>query len=598
MSDPIAVSRRLVAVFAADVEGYSRLMGTDEVGTLKGLTERRAILDRIIGDHRGRIANTAGDSVLAEFGSAVEAVQCAVEAQTALAEANSGLAPDRRISFRMGVHIGDVMVRAGDLFGEGVNIAARLQTLAKPGGVCISGATYDQVRKVLPVTFVDLGVQQVKNIQEPVRTYEVVSSDVHAAVLTGALPLPDKPSIAVLPFQNMSGDPEQEYFADGIVEEIITALSRFRSLFVIARNSSFAYKGKSPDVRQVGRDLGVRYVLEGGVRRAGNRLRITAQLIDAQSGAHVWADRFEGSPADIFNFQDEVTQKVVVAIAPRVERVEIARALRRSSENTDAYDCYLKGLACLFPVTTQNVNQALDLFNKARTLDPDFPSAYGMEMFCHAQRLAFGLMSDVEAARKEVTGLWQIVTRIGNEDGVALAQAGWAVAYVLRDVSSAKALIDRAVELNPNLANAWVNRGWLHVWLGRPEQAMEDLNRGQRLDPNAATSTVISAMAHAYFFLGRYGEALAHAELLLRRSPDAHPGLRIGAASAAFGGRVDVANQMAARLRAVDPRFSISRLSVYLGPYQQPEFMEKYAEGLRRAGLPDVSSVTERSDEP
>src|ERR1700730_3785710 len=246
----------------------------------------------------------------------------------------------------------------------------------------------------------------------------------------------------------MSGDPEQEYFADGIVEGIITALSRFRSLFVIARNSSLAYNGKSPDGRQVGRDLGVRYVLEGGIRRAGNRLRITAQLIDAQSGAHVWADRFEGSPADIFNFQDEVTQKVVVAIAPRVERVEIARALRRSSDNTDAYDCYLKGLACLFPVTTQNVNQALDLFNKARTLDPDFPSAYGMEMFCHAQRLAFGLMSDVEAARKEVMGLWQIVTRIGNEDGVALAQAGWAVAYVLRDVSSAKALIDRAVELN------------------------------------------------------------------------------------------------------------------------------------------------------
>ena len=584
------MKRRLAAIFAADVEGYSRLMEADEVGTLKGLTERRAILDKVIADHRGRIANTAGDSVLAEFGSAVDAVQCAVEAQTALAKVDAGVPPEKRISFRIGIHIGDVMVRAGDLFGDGVNIAARLQSIARPGGVCISGATYDQVRKVLPVTFVDLGVQQVKNIQEPVRTYEVVSSDVHAAVLTVALPLPDKPSIAVLPFQNMSGDPEQEYFADGIVEEIITALSRFRSLFVIARNSSFAYKGKSPDVRQVGRDLGVRYVLEGGIRRAGNRLRITAQLIDAQSGAHVWADRFEGSPADIFNFQDEVTQKVVVAIAPRVERVEIARALRRSSDNTDAYDCYLKGLACLFPVTTQNVNQALDLFNKARTLDPDFPSAYGMEMFCHAQRLAFGLMSDVEAARKEVMGLWQIVTRIGNEDGVALAQAGWAVAYVLRDVSSAKALIDRAVELNPNLANAWVNRGWLNVWLGRPEQAMEDLNRGQRLDPNAATSTVISAMAHAYFFLGRYGEALAHAELLLRRSPDAHPGLRIGAASAAFGGRADVANQMAARLRAVDPRFSISRLSVYLGPYQQPEFMEKYAEGLRRAGLPDVST--------
>jgi adenylate cyclase len=260
-------------------------MGADEVGTLKGLTERRAVLDRFIGEHRGRIANTAGDSVLAEFGSAVDAVKCAVDAQAALAEVNSNLPPDHRINFRIGVHIGDVMVRAGDLFGDGVNIAARLQSLAKPGAVCVSGATYDQVRKVLPMAFEDLGIQQVKNIQEPVRAYEVVPSDVHAHVLSGALPLPDKPSLAVLPFQNMSGDAEQEYFADGIVEDIITALSRFKSLFVIARNSSFAYKGKSPDIRQVGRDLGVKYVLEGSVRRAANRLRIAAQLIDAQSGS-------------------------------------------------------------------------------------------------------------------------------------------------------------------------------------------------------------------------------------------------------------------------------------------------------------------------
>src|SRR6516164_1775738 len=275
MSDPVAVSRRLVAVFAADVEGYSRLMGADEVGTLQGLTDRRAILDKAIADHRGRIANTAGDSVLAEFGSAVDAVQCAVEAQAALAGANSSQAPERRICFRIGVHIGDVMVRAGDLFGDGVNIAARLQSIAKPGGVCISGATYDQVRKALPVTFVDLGAQQVKNIQEPIRAYQVGSpSETQEAALARVVeaesppPLPDKPSIAVLPFQNMSGDPEQEYFADGMVEEIITALSRFKWLFVIARNSSFTFKGRAVDIREVGRRLGVRYVLEGAVRRA------------------------------------------------------------------------------------------------------------------------------------------------------------------------------------------------------------------------------------------------------------------------------------------------------------------------------------------
>src|SRR5216683_4714129 len=291
MSDPVTVSRRLVAVFAADVEGYSRLMGADEVGTLKGLTERRAILDRLIGDHRGRIANTAGDSVLAEFGSAADAVQCAVDAQTALAAANSGVVPDRRISFRIGIHIGDVMVRAGDLFGDGVNIAARLQTLANPGTVCISGATYDQVRKVLPMTFVDLGVQQVKNIQEPIRAYQATApsetqqvAPERVAEAESPPPMPDKPSIAVLPFQNMSGDPDQEYFADGMVEEITTALSRFKWLFVIARNSSFTFKGQAVDVKEVGRRLGVRYVLEGSVRKASGKVRITGQLIDAVTG--------------------------------------------------------------------------------------------------------------------------------------------------------------------------------------------------------------------------------------------------------------------------------------------------------------------------
>jgi adenylate cyclase len=284
MSKAMDVTRKLVAVFAADVEGYSRLMGADEVGTLKDLTERRALLDRIIGEHRGRIANTAGDSVLAEFGSAVDAVQCAMEAQTALAEANSSLAPDRRISFRIGIHIGDVMVRAGDLFGDGVNIAARLQTLANPGAVCISGATHDQVRKVLPMTFVDLGVQQMKNIQEPIRAYQVgaqsetrEAAPARVAETESPPPLPDKPSIAVLPFQNMSGDPEQEYFADGMVEEITTALSRFKWLFVIARNSSFTFKGKAVDVKEIGRRLGVRYVLEGSVRKAAGKVRFASQ---------------------------------------------------------------------------------------------------------------------------------------------------------------------------------------------------------------------------------------------------------------------------------------------------------------------------------
>ena len=349
MSDPTKVSRRLVAVFAADVEGYSRLMGADEVGTLKGLTERRAILDGLIADHRGRIANTAGDSVLAEFGSAVDAIECAVEAQTAFAEANSSVAPDRRINFRIGVHIGEVMVQAGDLFGEGVNIAARLQTLANPGTVCISGVTYDQVRKVLPMTFVDLGVQQVKNIQEPIRAYQVgAPSESQQAVsarvaeVESPPPLPDKPSIAVLPFQNMSGDPEQEYFADGIAEDVLTTLSKIQELLVIARNSSFVFKG-ARDIREIGRILGACYVLEGSVRKAGNRVRLAAQLIDSLNGGHVWADRFEGDLDDVFKLQDRITQDIVGALEVRLTLGEDVRVWRKRSGSPLVYEHFLKG---------------------------------------------------------------------------------------------------------------------------------------------------------------------------------------------------------------------------------------------------------------
>jgi TolB-like protein/class 3 adenylate cyclase len=367
--------RRLIAIFAADVEGYSRLMGADEVATLKDLTQRRAILDGLIASRRGRIANTAGDSVLAEFGSAVDAVQCAVEAQAALSQANVGLSPDRRISFRIGVHVGDVMIKGGDLFGDGVNIAARLQTLASAGGVCLSGVAYDQVRKILPFAFADLGAQQVKNIDEPVRAFSLVTE--RAAVVTVAanasvpLALPDKPSIAVLPFQNMSGDREQEYFADGMVEDIITGLSRAKSLFVIARNSSFTYKGKAVDIKQVGRDLGVRYVLEGSVRKAGNRIRITGQLIDTVSGAHIWADRFEGGDGDVFNLQDQVTASVVGAISPTLERAEIERSRRVPIEHLHAYDFYLRGISCLYGFSRKSNEEALQFFLKAANLDSD-----------------------------------------------------------------------------------------------------------------------------------------------------------------------------------------------------------------------------------
>ena len=490
MSDPMAVSRRLVAVFAADVEGYSRLMGADEVGTLKGLTERRAILDRLIGEHRGRIANTAGDSVLAEFGSAVDAVQCAVEAQTALAEANSTFPPDRRINFRIGVHIGDVMVRAGDLFGDGVNIAARLQTLANPGAVCISGATYDQVRKVLPMTFVDLGVQQVKNIQEPIRAYQVgTPTETREAALTRVAetesppPLPDKPSIAVLPFQNMSGDPEQEYFADGMVEEIITALSRFKSLFVIARNSSFTFKGRAVDIKEVGRRLGVRYVLEGSVRKAAGKVRITGQLIDAITGAHIWADRFERELIDVFALQDEVTVAVVSTIQPKLLQTEIELAARRRPENLTAYDYYLRALQQYYLSTREGLAEAIRFAHRSLELDPRFVAVAVLAGVCHMMKVIWGYAIDPQFDRKEAVRLSRLALSIDDGDPEALAWACLISAYLLGDSESEIEMADRAVALNPNSFVAWNCRGWVYKIAGLQEEAIRSFERAIRVSP-------------------------------------------------------------------------------------------------------------------
>jgi TolB-like protein/class 3 adenylate cyclase/tetratricopeptide (TPR) repeat protein len=584
------VERRLAAILAADVVGFSALMERDEEGTYARVGRlRREVIEPRLSEHQGRLIKTTGDGFLAEFASPIAALRCALAIQ-----GNSSNAPDA-LRLRIGLNLGDVIIeQGGDVYGEGVNVAARLEALADANGILISDKIHREVEGKVEAAFEDRGEQQVKNITRPIRIYAVRSAgatSTSAATILSQLdpgkplPLPDKPSIAVLPFQNMSGDPEQEYFADGIVEDVITALSRFKSLFVIARNSSFAYKGKSPDIRQVGRELGVRYVLEGSVRKAGSRLRITAQLIDADSGAHTWADRFEGSLEDVFALQDEVTEKVVVAIAPRVERAEMARAKRRHSSNTDAYDCYLRGLACLSPLTPDNIEQALGLFVKAAALDPDYASAYGMAMVCHANRAGFGVARDLAAEKSEVARLWQMVVRVGQDDGVALAQAAWGVAYVLRDLSSAKQLIDRALGLNSNLASAWANSGFINVWLGQPELALEHLGRAGRLDPGSISH--FSAMAHAYFFLDRHEEALAVAEQMVRYNPQMNAGLRIGTASAAFAGHRDTARMLAARLQAIDPAFRVSRLNEYLGPYQQSAFVDKYAEGLRLSGLPE-----------
>jgi adenylate cyclase len=591
MSDPMTVSRRLVAVFAADVEGYSRLMGADEIGTLKGLTERRAILDGIIGEHRGRIANTAGDSVLAEFGSTVEAVQCAVDAQTALGEANATLAPDRRICFRIGVHIGDVLVRAGDLFGDGVNIAARLQSIAKPGGVCISGATYDQVRKVLPMTFVDLGVQQVKNIQEPIRAYQVAGpSETREAAPARAPegeslpPLPDKPSIAVLPFENMSGDPDQEYFADGMVEEITTALSRFKWLFVIARNSSFAFKGKAVDVKEVGRRLGVRYVLEGSVRKASGKVRITGQLIDAVTGTHIWVDRFERDLTDIFALQDEVTVAVVSAIQPKLLQTEIAIAARRRPENLTAYDYYLRALPQYYQTTREGLAEAIRLANRALELDRRFGVVAALAGGCHGLNVLLGYAADPQFDRNEAVRLVRLALRIDDGDPETLAWACLTSAYMVGDSEGAIEMADRAVALNPNSYWAWNARGWVYRIAGLPEEALRSFERAIRMSPvDPLLHRALLGMGFAFIELGRFDEAIGAGKKALRQNPSFSIVYRCLASAYAHLGRDAEAHEAAACLLEVDPAFTISAWIARGGQSNAKLLIE----GLRKAGLPE-----------
>jgi adenylate cyclase len=394
------VERKLSAIFAADVEGYSRLMGRDEVGTLRTLNAYRVSIDNLIASHRGRIFSTAGDSVLADFPSAVDAVDCAVEIQEAVGKENTDRSPDEQMWFRIGIHVGDIIVQGDNLFGDAVNIAARLEGLADPGGICVSGTVRDHIGTKLAVGFVDIGPQEVKNIAQPIKAYRISSETSPAIPIIGSsLPLPDKPSIAVLPFQNMSGDPEQEYFADGMVEEIITALSRIRWLFVIARNSTFIYKGRSIDVKQIGRGLGVRYVLEGSVRKAAGRVRITAQLIEAMTSTHLWADRFEGSLEDVFELQDRVAISVAGVMEPTLRQAEIERARRRRPESLDAYDLYLRALPHAFTAMPGDADKALALLGKAIELEPDYAAAHAIIAWCHEQRyLRGGLHEETKAA--------------------------------------------------------------------------------------------------------------------------------------------------------------------------------------------------------
>jgi len=579
--------RRLSAILAGDIAGYSRLMGADEEGTLATIrTHRREFLDPTIVQHRGRIVKTTGDGILLEFPSAVDAVRCALDVQRGMAKRNASTHRDRRIDFRIGVNVGDIVIEGDDILGDGVNIAARLEGIAEPGGIAISDDTYRQVRDKLDVIFDDTGEQTLKNITRPVRVYRV-RLQVAAQTPSPALTVPDKPSIAVLPFQNMSGDPEQEYFADGVVEDIITALSRIRWLFVIARNSSFTYKGRAVDVKQVGRELGVRYVLEGSVRKAANRVRVTGQLIDVSTGAHLWGDRFEGALEDIFDLQDQVTARVIGAIAPQLEHAEIERAKRKPTDSLDAYEYFLRGMASYYGRTREAINEAMPLFYKAIELDPHFASAYGMAAWCYAWRKINGWMTDRAQEIAETERLARRAAEVGPDDAVALSRGAHALAYVVGDLDAAATFVDRALVLNPNLAGAWYASGWVRVFLGESDVAIEHFAHAMRLSPLDPHSIGMQAgTAFAHFIAGRFEEASLWAGKAMWEQTNYLTTLFIAAASNALAGRSTEAQKTMARLCELYPTLRVSNVKEWAA-FRRPEDLARLEEGLRKAGLPE-----------
>jgi adenylate cyclase len=576
-------TRRLAAILAADVAGYSRLMGADEEGTLKRLLAlRHELLDPKISEHHGRIVKTTGDGMLMEFASVVDAVRCAVEVQQAMLDRNTSVGADDRIELRIGINLGDVIVESDDLYGDGVNIAARIEALADAGRVFVSNTVYDHVRDRLPFVFEDLGEQQVKNIARPVRVYRVRDTAARkspSAPVEPVLPLPDKPSIAVLPFANMSGDPEQEYFADGMVEEIITALSQIRWLFVIARNSTFTYKGRAVDVKEVGRELGVRYVLEGSVRKAGTRVRITGQLIDALTGTHLWADRFDGSLEDVFELQDKIAVSVAGVIEPALQAAEMRRSAARPTIDLTAYDLYLRALAAFYPITQERIFEALGLLEQAIAIDRRYGPALALAAACHLRLVTDGWAAEPEKNRRESVVLARQALEAPDSDPGVLTTAALVLGFFGEDIDAMIGLVDRALALNPSSARGWASSASLRVYAGQPDLAIEHLETSLRLSPRERVGTRLFVLGMTYFFKRRFDEAAATLLLSIQDQPGFPGSYRFLAACYAHMGRLDDAKEIVARLRAITVLPGALRGS----PFRNPEDRELLLSGLRLA---------------
>jgi adenylate cyclase len=580
----MATTRRLTAILAADIAGYSRLMGEDEAGTALALREYHAAADPLVTQHSGRIVKTTGDGALIEFGSVVGAVECALALQQLAAERNAGIGVDRRMEWRIGIHLGDVLVEGDDILGDGVNIAARLEGIAEPGGVCISEDAFRQVRGKVAVELIDIGEQSLKNIARPVRVYRAgPPAKSEPTAPAAAPPLPDKPSIAVLPFANMSGDAEQEYFADGMVEEIITALSRIRWLFVIARNSSFTYKGHAVDVKQVGRELGVRYVLEGSVRKGSGRVRITAQLIDAASGTHLWADRFDGSLEDVFELQDRVAIGVAGVIEPTLRQAEIQRAARKPTGSLDGYDLYLRALAKSLQEEA-GLREAVKLLKMALAIDPNYAAAAGRIAFCRIWLRSHGFLITGEEMA-EAGDLAAQAIRLSNDDPEALWMGAHGLVYFTAAHGAAESSSERALALNPNSANAWAARGWVLVLRNRPQPAIEAFQRAMRLSPvDPWTYYFAGGFAFAYLYMRRFDEAIEWADRSLDGEPRFTAVLRVKLVACAQAGRIEDARQCLRQVLELQPELTIAQLKNYPHP---SEILNLYKDGFRKAGLPE-----------
>jgi len=584
------LERKLAVILAADVAGYSRLIATDEEGTLSTLATYRTTISEVIEENGGRIFGTAGDGFVAEFASAVQAVRAAVSIQRKMAERNAGFAQDRRLDFRIGLHLGDVVVEGSDLLGDGVNIAARLESIADPGGIALSGAVRENVLGRVEATFREGGRHELKNIGRPVEIWhwdpaDPMAAEAHSPRDKLLLPIPDKPSIVVLPFDNMSGDPDQGHLADGVVESITAALSRIRSFFVIARNSAFAYKGRAVNVRNIGHELGVAYVLEGSVQRAGNRVRITVQLIEAQAGAHLWAERYDGALDDIFDLQDRITEQVAGSLQPSIRLAEIERARRKRPEALGAYDYTMRAMRHVWMLEKEEAAKGLDLLEKALQIDSDYHLALALAAWCHAQRSVYNWSADAKASITEALKLAERAAHSGGEEPLTLTVLG-TVHSLARNHETSRVILERAIVIDPNSSWAWSRLGWLDVYTSRPDTAEEKFQRSLRLSPlDPMAFNNFAGMGAARAVAMDYEGAVTHLQRALRERPGAHWIRRILAACLVGAGQIEEAQRMAEEIMRYLPDFTI-RGYVDALPGSD-SYKVRAREFLRRLDLPE-----------